>query len=289
MNTIKFGDSANISGTIDGSIDERLVRNRKSGQRRYRAWQSLGTIHEVHKYVHEKIIMGNYPSVELWQKLQQIADFTIWGNQTRHTSSKEVRLTYYNVGAKDEQRSTVDEERKGKNPHWSDHTIEKCPIKKKCFKCKEQITTVCFNRYIKEVTIGSRSVEALISTSNDISLMCASQYKLCGSPKLRGPEILLFGLGYSSAWTQGWFDIQAVIDGNTYTIYVHVVSDENIAYDLVIGTDFLHSVEVNAKNNEILISPIRADDQNVRTNSNDRSDTESASEIDVSTVDWVWL
>jgi len=52
----------------------------------------------------------------------------------------------------------------------------------------------------------------------------------------------------------GEFDTDVIIDGDTYRMKVRMISDTLMQHDLIIGADFLRTVEVAMKEEEILIS-----------------------------------
>lgn len=70
-----------------------------------------------------------------------------------------------------------------------------------------------------------------------------------GSPKLEVSEVQFCGVGGYSVTTLGEFRAQIVIDinDNTYSILIRVVPDAVLQYGLLIGTDFLDTVEIHFK------------------------------------------
>lgn len=62
--------------------------------------------------------------------------------------------------------------------------------------------------------------------------------------------------------TLGEFSTNIVIDDESYVIMVHVVSDTLMQHSLIIGTDFLNTVEINIKEGDISIHKIVGKDYN---------------------------
>lgn len=88
---------------------------------------------------------------------------------------------------------------------------------------------------------------ALIDTGSDISMMRACVYALIGSPGLRANVIEFRGVGDYRAMTLGRFETEVTIDENAYPMCIHVVPDAVLQHNLLIGTDFLNSVEINVR------------------------------------------
>lgn len=157
-----------------------------------------------------------------------------------------------------------------------------CPLKNrgaKCFKCqafghvaanclkKDDVKDVCNisgntrEKYYKKVRINEENLTALIDTGSDLSVMRAEQYVRIGSPPLLRREITFCGIGSQSNKTIGKFNAQIEIDGNQYPINIWVISDTLMQHDLIIGTDFLNTVEMNIKRGEISIRSVEKENQ----------------------------
>jgi len=88
---------------------------------------------------------------------------------------------------------------------------------------------------------------ALIDTGSDICLIRASAYIRLGCLRLKLNEIRFHGIGATNNSTIGEFDTELTIDGHTHSALVRVVLDTLMSYDLLVGTDFLNSVELTIK------------------------------------------
>jgi hypothetical protein len=108
-------------------------------------------------------------------------------------------------------------------------------------------------KYVKEVSISGRKMEALIDTGSDITLMRAEQYIRIGAPKLGENTIRFHGIGAGNKETLGEFNTVMNIDGRDYPMHVHVVEDKVMKHELLLGTDFLDSVQITMDGGKITI------------------------------------
>lgn len=160
------------------------------------------------------------------------------------------------------------------------HLSAGCPGKNKgfkCFKCGQygHIASSCSgsiespkiayttsrdlqSKRCKEVEISNCKLAALIDTGSDLTLMRADQYVMIGAPKL-GDRVLKFrGVGLDCNYTLGEFVANVKIDRELYSMTIHVVSDTLTQHPLLIGTDFLNSVEVCMKEGDISIHKVES-------------------------------
>lgn len=161
------------------------------------------------------------------------------------------------------------------------HLSENCPTKEsgvKCFRCGERghivarctegisavrdscaVSGRCDEKFYKDVCINNRSVLAMIDTGSDMCLMRAGCHVKLNATPLRKNKIYFRGIGLNSNETLGEFDADVYIDNSVYFTKIQVVSDALMRHDLIIGADFLRTVEVSIKKSEILISKPRED------------------------------
>ncbi|CAK9801710.1 Transposon Ty3-I Gag-Pol polyprotein [Anthophora plagiata] len=162
----------------------------------------------------------------------------------------------------------------GDKYHLSTH----CPTKNRgarCFKCQEygHIAPQCTStskfpkdacsasqllqaKRCKDVKIGDCELTALIDTGSDLTLMRADQYVKIGAPKLGNKIVKFRGIGSERNCTLGEFSRNVVIDDELYIMMIHVVSDTLMQHSLIIGTDYLNTVELNIKKGDISICKI---------------------------------
>jgi len=157
------------------------------------------------------------------------------------------------------------------------HVNSNCPTKTqgpKCYECGERghIASKCVEqprtvgavdaeiarkKCVKEVSISGQKMDALIDTGSDISLMRAEQYVRIGAPKL-GKKRIRFRVidgenNETNFITLGEFDMVINIDERDYPMHVHVVTDKLMEHELLLGTDFLDSVQVNMNVGKVTI------------------------------------
>lgn len=158
-----------------------------------------------------------------------------------------------------------------------DHVGAACPTKElgvKCFECgehghiaskcptKNKATSACVvtrplhKKYTKDVMVNGRNITALIDTGSDISLMRADEYVSMGSPQFRPTKLQFSGIGSENIAALGEFQAEITIDGHNYPILIRVVSDTVSRQKLLVGTDFLDTVEIRIKQGAIHIDPI---------------------------------
>ncbi|XP_017765359.1 PREDICTED: uncharacterized protein DDB_G0290685-like [Eufriesea mexicana] len=143
----------------------------------------------------------------------------------------------------------------------------------KCFKCREHghIASECKNelrsyvynisegareKCLKEVQMGEYRLVALIDTGSDLNLMRAKHYVKIGAPRLRNSVLEFRGVGEGNNRSLGESSTIITIDRTAYPINVHVVPDALTSQDLIIGTEYLETVEVNFKRGEISIKDL---------------------------------
>ncbi|EFN60729.1 hypothetical protein EAG_09368, partial [Camponotus floridanus] len=111
-------------------------------------------------------------------------------------------------------------------------------------------------KYLQEVTLSGRVIAALIDTGSDISILRSSEYMMMGSPKMRATDMEFCGIGGFSAKILGEFQANIIIDGQVYPIFIRVAPDDVIPCDLIIGANFIDTIEINLKKGVISINPV---------------------------------
>ncbi|KMQ86625.1 hypothetical protein RF55_14343 [Lasius niger] len=137
------------------------------------------------------------------------------------------------------------------------HIAPRCPKKGEAKKTVvASVSQINCKKYMKDVSIGGRIITALVDTGSDISIMRASEYAMVGAPSLRASETEFCGVGGYRASAFGEFRTQITIDGHRHDIFIRVVPDKVLQYGLLLGADFLNTVEVNFKGGLISIIPM---------------------------------
>lgn len=203
--------------------------------------------------------------------------------ERRQQSGKERNRTSDKVKSEKKETSEKKEktgsgtERRCFNCGQRDHATD-CPTKTegpKCFRCdvrghvaikcdkkQNEVSSVDARvskkggKYVKDVSVGDCAMNALIDTGSDICLMRASAYIRLGCPRLKLNEIRFRGIGATNNSTMGEFDTELTIDGHTNPILVRVVPDTLMSQDLLVGTDFLNSVELTIRAGKIIVSSL---------------------------------
>ncbi|XP_033314382.1 myosin-2 heavy chain, non muscle-like, partial [Bombus bifarius] len=108
-----------------------------------------------------------------------------------------------------------------------------------------------------QVRIKLRQFGALIDTGSELTLMRADQHVKIGAPRLSREIVGFRGVGSGRNFTLGKFSTNIIIDNESYCITIHVVSDTVMQHSLIIGADFLDTVEISIKGGESFISIIK--------------------------------
>ncbi|RLU26190.1 hypothetical protein DMN91_002356 [Ooceraea biroi] len=78
---------------------------------------------------------------------------------------------------------------------------------------------ISHRKYLKNVLLNGREIEALIDSGSDFSLIRADEYIKLGSSQLRSSELRFDGVG-SNNTTLGEFEAKITVDGYSYPIRV---------------------------------------------------------------------
>jgi hypothetical protein len=138
------------------------------------------------------------------------------------------------------------------------HIASQCPGKQTSTKDVCSVTKSPSSKYHKKVSINGFEITALIDTGSDLSLMRADKYIKIGAPTLQGNGIRFRGISSDSNTTLGAFRANICVDDNAFPIVINVVSDDLMRHELLIGTDFLNTIELTIKEGKVSMSPINA-------------------------------
>ncbi|KAG5327836.1 TF211 protein, partial [Pseudoatta argentina] len=159
------------------------------------------------------------------------------------------------------------------------HRAAECPSKSKgtkCFKCQDfghiaancetradvkqvnECNTVLYDQKIyKAVNIKEKTLVALIDPGSDLHLIKAEEYIKIGSPPLTGPAISCKSLSKDRISTLGSFSINVEVDGSSYYLTIHIISDIYMNHSLLLGSDLLSYAKIElTKGNAIEIDNI---------------------------------
>jgi len=90
-----------------------------------------------------------------------------------------------------------------------------------------------------------------------IYVSCARINIPTGSPPLKYKETRFSGVGSRENITLGEFCAELAVDGYSYLVLIRIVANDVINYKLLIGIDFLNTVELRMKNGNVLVSPVK--------------------------------
>lgn len=134
------------------------------------------------------------------------------------------------------------------------HLSNKCPNGKKSNGGKETVQkTRCDTvstgdqKVYKEVLVNKQIIKAVIDSGSDLHLCPSRFYVKLGAPLLNFECISFGGVGTEENKTLGRFDLNVVIDDMPITLQVHVIPDNFINNDLLIGGQLSDLVEVRLK------------------------------------------
>jgi len=101
-------------------------------------------------------------------------------------------------------------------------------------------------------------MDALIDTGSDISLMRAEQYVKIGVPKLGKKTIRFRGIDGEYNETLSEFDTVVIINERDYPMHVHVVAGDLMKDELILGIDFLNTVQVIMSGGKVTIRALES-------------------------------
>ncbi|XP_037944267.1 uncharacterized protein LOC119677070 [Teleopsis dalmanni] len=163
-----------------------------------------------------------------------------------------------------------------------DHIANSCKIKDyKCFKCQEVghkafeckrpekvvgnrnknnslvIETINdvrrngTNRVLKDLGINGKKVRALIDTGSDVCIIRHSTCLRLGNIVLEARRKTLTGIGGKEIKTLGSFITLVDLDGIQTSLNLHVLNDDDVQYDAIIGSDILEIVDILISSDDV--------------------------------------
>ncbi|XP_041564617.1 uncharacterized protein LOC121467300 [Drosophila elegans] len=97
---------------------------------------------------------------------------------------------------------------------------------------------------LKHVSFGKVTFKGLVDTGADLCLLRRNVFIRLGVENLTGGEKCLTGIGESQIVTFGSLTIPVQIDGINLNVEFHIISDEDMAFDAILGRTLLDSVDM---------------------------------------------
>lgn len=116
----------------------------------------------------------------------------------------------------------------------------------------------------KNVKLEGKTMTALIDTGSSLTLLKVTEHMKLPLRRLTGNKTKLFGLGAQVTETLGCFCATIEIDQFKFTIKVHIVSDDAMIPQMIIGNDVLRKAEIKISNGNVqILKSIEDSDENV--------------------------
>ncbi|GFV48023.1 uncharacterized protein TNCV_3172591 [Trichonephila clavipes] len=98
----------------------------------------------------------------------------------------------------------------------------------------------------KEIFFGKVKIKAIIDSGSTISLLQVNTSRRIMDPtKLSKNKMLLTGIGDAQVTTIGSFEHEFEIDNENYSLIWHVVPDDKLKFEAVIGSDILEQASIS--------------------------------------------
>lgn len=128
------------------------------------------------------------------------------------------------------------------------HKSNECPEnKKKTLKIQRQQKGCSFTPY-KNVKINDVMVQVLIDTGSDVNLIKTSQFNMINGDKYDydpNTSLRLTGIAEREIQSNGSFLAKVQIDESYFDTTIHIVEDDTIPVDIILGNPILNEVEIN--------------------------------------------
>jgi hypothetical protein len=120
--------------------------------------------------------------------------------------------------------------------------------------CNREVTHPVNSRNFKKLKLCGTDFEALIDTGSDVNLIKASTFLKIGAPGFEETPLTLTGLGNGKVKTLGKFSTKINIDNCEFVTEIHIVSDEAISINLIIGTPILNKVTLIMNSEGVMVT-----------------------------------
>ena len=143
----------------------------------------------------------------------------------------------------------------------SGHTVQVCPklVEKSGAKPKTNFrnevklidtTSTSRDGYYKNILIDACEMESYVDTGSDVNLMKWSVFQKLGIEEWKKEGIWMSGIGGNQK-SIGSFECQIIIDEISFFQTIHIVTDETIRHQVIIGKPILNFVDISIRNNQV--------------------------------------
>jgi hypothetical protein len=120
--------------------------------------------------------------------------------------------------------------------------------------CHREVTDRVNSRNFKNLKLCGTDFEALIDTGSDVNLIKARAFLKIGAPRFEETPLTLTGLGNGKVKTLGKFSTKINIDNCEFVTEIHIVSDEAISINLIIGRPILNKVTLIMNSEGVMVT-----------------------------------
>ena len=137
------------------------------------------------------------------------------------------------------------------------HIAYKCPKKDDVVKNVSALVEYREARYLKDVLVNGVEMTAHVDTGSDLSLMRKTQHVVIGEPKFIFGRSFFKGVGSDFIQPFGKIRCELEVDGLTFSVEFNVVDDKLIREDVLLGVNFLKTVDLRANGPMITITELK--------------------------------
>ncbi|KAG5319684.1 TF26 protein, partial [Pseudoatta argentina] len=217
-----------------------------------------------HEYMYRMMEIASHADIELEAKIQYIIEgipdeplskTILYGARSINDLRK--RLTQYEAMKNIQKSSQKNQSTKpGKDVRREGSRVQdgKSTDVKRCHNCgeKNHRAAECPSK-----SKGTKCFKSLIDPSSDLHLIKAEEYIKIGPPPLTGPAISCKSLSKDRISTLGSFSINVEVDGSSYYLTIHIISDIYMNHSLLLGSDLLSYAKIElTKGNAVITKHI---------------------------------
>lgn len=120
------------------------------------------------------------------------------------------------------------------------------------------MTDVLDGKYVLYMRVGNEEVVAHVDTVSDISLIRRSLFDRLTMQELPGRKLCFWGIGSNLIQTKSRCNLEFEIDGYKYNTEAHIVEDRLIKTEILLGANFLKTIDLRVVGENIIVEPLTA-------------------------------